>query len=404
MELSRAAVLRIIRSIVFSSLSHQKATWDLTTPAAWHEQTGIKTGGLSLDSLQLLEVASHVAGFFRLGDVGVDDYLLRGRTLGDWVDLIRDALPEVSGIGFRSSGTTGAAKEVFHPEADLRQEIAELQRIFPDTTRIHAHLPAHHIYGFLLTVYLPEQADLPVADNAYRWGAGQLETAEGDLIVSHPDRWQYLSRMLSARAPGVRGVTSTAPMPAELWRGLGSRLESVTELYGSTETAGVAYRRSPDEPFTLFSYLARTEDGAVSRVHPDGGVSVVPLQDELQWQGARTFHVGARRDGAVQIGGRVVQPDRVAEQLCTIPGVSAATVRPWQGRLKAFVVPASGDGVGDEPGESGHNQTAHEMLRERVAAWVEEHLPAHERPVRITVGTELPTNQMGKRIDWSVDP
>jgi acyl-coenzyme A synthetase/AMP-(fatty) acid ligase len=113
--------------------------------------------------------------------------------------------------------------------------------------------------------------------------------------------------------------------------------------------------------------------------------------DGLLVEGERRFTVGARADGAVQVGGVNVHPAAVAARLAQHPGVRDAAVRlmrPDEGsRLKAFVVPI--DPAADP-----------EPLRAALAAWIDAQLPAAERPRALSFGAELPRNPMGKPADW----
>jgi acyl-coenzyme A synthetase/AMP-(fatty) acid ligase len=49
--------------------------------------------------------------------------------------------------------------------------------------------------------------------------------------------------------------------------------------------------------------------------------------DEIEWDGQRTFRLGARRDGAVQIGAVNVFPVQIARIITSGPGVTKCEVR-----------------------------------------------------------------------------
>lgn len=95
-----------------------------------------------------------------------------------------------------------------------------------------------------------------------------------------------------------------------------------------------------------------------------------------------------RRDGAVQIGGHNVWPDRVARALRAVDGVADAAVRMHaNGRLKAFIVPAE--------------QQDTEHLSARIEQMIILHLTDPERPRSFRFGAALPRNAMGKLADWA---
>ena len=66
------------------------------------------------------------------------------------------------------------------------------------------------------------------------------ELRAGDLVVGYPDFWRAIARAGRALPGGVIGITSTAPCPADVAGDLQSLgLDTLVELYGSSETAGV---------------------------------------------------------------------------------------------------------------------------------------------------------------------
>ncbi|MBK1618216.1 hypothetical protein CKO42_07115 [Lamprobacter modestohalophilus] len=125
-----------------------------------------------------------------------------------------------------------------------------------------------------------------------------------------------------------------------------------------------------------------------------GFLTQVELQDHLDWLDHERFYVLRRRDGAVQIGGVNVFPQRIERLLCTHPEVAEAAVRQASaeqgGRLKAFVVPVI-DCV--DPA----------ALAERLDAWLASRLTALEQPRAIQIGRQLPRSAAGKLIDWPAE-
>ena len=165
----------------------------------------------------------------------------------------------------------------------------------------------------------------------------------------------------------------------------------MTEIYGSTETAGVGWRTWPDTDFQLMPQwtLESTSDTGETLLRQSSGAQA-QVMDRLAWDGPRRFRVAGRVDGAVQVGGVNVFPEKVAALLRGHPGISQAAVRLMRpdegGRLKAFVVP--------EPG------THSEALRPELEALCLRDLSPEERPKAITFGEGLPRNELGKLQDW----
>jgi 4-coumarate--CoA ligase len=210
--------------------------------------------------------------------------------------------------------------------------------------------------------------------------------------VATPHLWRYLAGSLGGFPAGVSGTSSTAPMPAELAQELtAAGLARLTEVYGSSETSGIGWRHDPSQPFELMPFWTLGPDGqSISR----GGGAPLPFPDLVAVKGDRLVRPIGRRDGAVQVGGINVFPERVRDALLACPGVADAAVRAFavdgdaaRQRLKAFVVP---DAAGADAAE------LEEALRRHAA----EKLSGVERPAAYAFGPELPRNAMGKLADW----
>ncbi|MFP4643860.1 MAG: AMP-binding protein [Spirochaetales bacterium] len=329
-----------------------------------------------LDSLDRLSFAGKVNAFFGVHETGLEDNLLRSGRAADWVDIAWRSLGRAGPyISFETSGTTGDPKRVTQYLSDLLQETEELSRIFGSVGRIISTVSAKHIYGFLFTALLPERLGVPRID-ARDAGASfwRSEPAEHDLIVSFPEYIQFLSDSRVALPGGSWIVTSTAPCPPVLWdRVRAAGAESMSEVYGSTETGGIGVRHSKEDPFELFSYFSRSDDPVtLLRERPGGSSTCVSLMDEIEWVDQRRLRPLRRRDGAVQIGGVNVSTETVARKIQEHADVLGARV--WvdskTGRLGARVrVTASGDEAA-------------------VRGWIEDRLLTNELPKALEIFRE----------------
>ncbi|MBE0508981.1 MAG: hypothetical protein IBX50_20065, partial [Marinospirillum sp.] len=98
-ELSETALLEIIKALVADELKglRPEATQDIF-PDDWDKHTSIhplpadsEQVSLQADSLEKLALATRVTDFFQLRESGLEDYLLRYKTLGQWADLVAEA-------------------------------------------------------------------------------------------------------------------------------------------------------------------------------------------------------------------------------------------------------------------------------------------------------------------------
>ena len=397
--LSRRALARVLRSLLVAELRAargRKAPGGVgpALPAEWDDGLPLGPGGLGCDSLDLLSLAAAVNEMFHLHEARIERSLLEAPLFGGWLDAVEAAWQSgVARVTVTTSGSTGRPKRCVQSAAHLGAEVDALAARWADRRRVLALAPGHHIYGFLFTALLPDRLAVPCLPAA-DLGPAELAAAlrPGDLLVSFPERWAYLARSLPTWPAGVEGVVSTAPCPPELLADLaGSGLSRMTEVYGSSETAGIAWRDAPDEPFGLmpqWRFAEPHDDGAPALVHAGG--TVHPLMDRIVRAAPRAFRLAGRRDGMVQVGGVNVSPAAVAERLRLRPGVRRALVRlmrPEEGRrLKAYLVP--------EPGLDGA------ALAEAVEAWAAVHLSAAERPGSVAVGVAPPDDVPGKAFDW----
>ncbi len=402
-KMSRAALRHVLRSLLLHEIDVSRGRRGapvaeaLRRPSSWSDDLRVSDwgeGSLGCDSLEVLHLAAAANEMFHLHEAGDEANLLTTDTIGGWLDHVEDAWRAgVPRVTFATSGSTGVPKRCTHALAHLELEVGFLAGRFAGRRRVVAFAPAHHIYGFLFTAMLSDRLGVEVWP-AERASPGELARGlrPGDLVVSFPDVWRWLERTVPAWPADVVGVTSTAPCPGPLVAALRRRgLDHMVEVYGSSETAGIATRETPDAAYRLMPHW-RFGPGdhkpSSTLVHRSGLVATLP--DVVQRQGDDLFHVVGRRDGAVQVGGTNVYPARIAGQLRERPGVHDAAVRLMRpeegGRLKAFVVPVP--------------SADQDRLSNDLLAWADAILPAPERPRSITFGPDLPVSTLGKPADW----
>jgi len=406
----------------------------------WTLETDLRAD-LGADSLDLMALASVLETVLHLGrpTAEFEGALLADTRLCAWLAQARAGLDAGGGVlTFRTSGSSGAPKPCTHALAALWQETAALESLFPGRRRIVSLVPSHHIYGFLFTVLLPRRLGLSAHDvldlRGFAPGALARQLRPGDLVVGFPDFWRgfadagVVAPSDSATAPDERasalqdvvGVSSTAPCPDAVARGaVDAGLARLVQVYGSSETAGVGWRDSPDVDYTLLPYWSRAHEGDhpngehakgeypkgahpkgehLARSMADGQRRTYPLQDRLDWSGANRFRPAGRVDQAVQVGGVNVFPAYVADVLKLHPQVADASVRLMRAdeghRLKAFVVARA-------PAPQPTPEL--EALRAQLHAWLGERLSAAECPAAISFGPALPRGASGKLADWIIE-
>jgi long-chain acyl-CoA synthetase len=368
-----------------------------SSSGGWFEDLNIADFGsnsLGCDSLEFIGLAAATNEMFHLANANLDVEVFSARTFGDWLDIIEAGWRAgIVRITFRTSGSTGIPKRCTHEFPYLRTEVSYLANMFNAERRVVALVAAHHIYGFLFTAMLPDRLGLEVASDM-RTDRGVLsqQSMNGDLIVSISERWELLDRTFSTWPKDVEGVVSTAPCSRSLLSSLMERgLRGMTEVYGSTETAGIGTRTWPEDTYRLmpqWQYGATSDRGRSSLTHSSG--KLVQLMDRIHFRENEQFELAGRLDGSVQVGGTNVFPERIAALLVSLPGVAGAAVRlmrPEEGmRMKALIVPDS--------------ESSGEDLRPELETWIETHLPAVERPKVLTFVPAITMDSFGRALDW----
>ena len=397
--LLRSATSRIVRSAIAAEIKLLRPQ-DARLPSAQAigDDFLLKGGAHDFDSLEFVALATAVAGQFNLYEAAVEDNLLRYREVQQWIDLLCEpSIREIGSLSFATSGTTGARKRVRHPCAWLRQETQAWASLLSSRQRIVVACPTHHIFGCIWGVLLADALALQAIDVDIADLHGAL-LRPGDLLVTVPTVWNFLAGSGFQFAHDVIGVSSTAPLDdCTALTVVQNGLTQLMQIYGSSETAGLAWRDAPNAPYRLLRHWERQHSGqapgdagTLVRACSDGQSRLFAAPDVLQWQDDRHFSVVRRHDHAVQIGGHNVSPDWVCDQLCEQPGVAAAAVRTFsvngEIRLKAFIVL--------------HDDS--EAARHEIAFWTTRALPSHARPKALAFGAALPANAMGKAADWAL--
>jgi acyl-coenzyme A synthetase/AMP-(fatty) acid ligase len=153
-------------------------------------------------------------------------------------------------VEFYTSGSSGTPKCVPKAFAQLRLEVEALERQWGadlGDALVVGTVPHHHLYGLLFRVLWPLHAGRPYSAHMCLQ-PGELRATAGAgacVIVSSP---AFLSRLTdyTALPPAsqVAGLFSSgAPLPDPAARSLRDQWgRAAVEVYGSTETGGVAWR------------------------------------------------------------------------------------------------------------------------------------------------------------------
>jgi len=354
--------------------------------------------GLGLDSLEIMGLSSSLARAIHLHESHLEDNFLNEQFIEGWESIVLRSLEIFSErISFKTSGSTGLKKYCTHQMKNLEEEAQLLSKLLTGRQRILSAVPSHHIYGFIFSILLPRYLSQPIeiVDVRAMSPNALISTIKpNDLVLGFPEFWKCLAEADVTFPSDIIGVNSSGPSPEVVGTSLlDNGLSTFFEVYGSSETAGIGWRKHPSTPYTLFPFWeAQSIECDLNRIDTNGKKLLsCKLQDDLEWFSSNTFKVCGRKDDIVQIGGVNVSLHYVRDVLKKHPAVKDVSVRmmtPEEGsRLKAFVVL--------------HNNNDKSGLKS-LNEYINNTLHTHERPKSITTGLQIPINKIGKLSDWPI--
>jgi len=324
---------------------------------AW--QAG-KTVWLTADTLDAscTALAPQVDAWFGTFPPAVD---ARQPAAGDNCALPWQALsPDLAALVVHTSGSTGAPQAIPKRLAQLTAEVATLERLFGAAmgqADIVATVSHQHIYGLLFKVLWPLAAGRAIHAASLNFPeqlAAALAVRPCVLVATpahlkrlpgHLD-WQGARAMLRAVFSSGGPLAPDAAATAERLLGC-----APTEIYGSSETGGVAWRRRLPSSSGAWEAMPgvdwRSADGValleVRSPHLDTD-DWFCMADRVEAAGANRFLLLGRSDRLVKIEEKRVSLDAIEAALLASPLVREAQVAPCHAlggerqALAAFVV------------------------------------------------------------------
>ena len=315
--------------------------------------------------------------------------------------------PDFPALVVYTSGSTGAPTPIRKRYAQLSSELAALEaeygRLVGDAA-VLSTVSHQHIYGLLFRVLWPLAAGRPVHALRHEFPEtlAPALAAGPCLLLASPAHLKRLPAHLDwqAGAAQLRAVFSSGGM-LELEAALHARSllgQAPIEVYGSSETGGVAWRqRSPGAhedwlPFPGVEWRA-DEDGLL-QVHsgPAGGWQ--HLADRVEATAGGRFVLRGRADRIVKIEEKRVSLDAMeaalrASGLVLEARVLACVEEAGRQSLAAFVVP-------NEAGRALLEEGGRNALRARLRAVLAASTHAVALPRRWRYLERLPVNAQGK--------
>lgn len=256
-----------------------------------------------------------------------------------------------------TSGSSGKPVAISKSFRQLNSELMTWERLHGTTLQqavVTGTVSHQHIYGLLFRVLWPLCAGRPIVQRARDyWEDIFLDAQHYEQLVlvtspAHLDRMPPLQHAAAQwqRLAGVCRwvVSSGAPLSLESAGGAAERLQQdVTEVYGSSETGGVAWRQQRIQ--AQWQCLPQVEIQTISGDSATGdGSSETLLQirsphlPDTQWfttadrcevslqQGVQQFLLLGRSDRLVKLAGKRISLTAIEQRLCDHPLVRQCRV------------------------------------------------------------------------------
>lgn len=367
---------------------------------AWHAGKTVVLPGDALAGTQA-RLRAHVDGF--AGD-WLESDAASPDDLPDAPCVARPLDADATRLVVFTSGSTGEPVAI---EKRLRQLDAEVHALEAalgrglDGVAVHGTVSHQHIYGLLFRVLWPLAAGRAIVPRAF-FPEDLLAAMDGQdaVLVASPAHLKRLPEQLSwASLHGrLRAVFSSGgALPADAAHDV-ARLLGVppTEILGSSETGGIAWRRWETE-VPVWTPLPgvdwRLQEGVLEVHSPHlAGDAWWRSQDRAEADGAGGFRLLGRADRIVKVEERRVSLDALERRIQAHPAVREARVLLLGGARSALAaVVAMADGV-----PVPQDAMARRALSQSLSRHLAEMQDAVTRPRRWRFATALPTNAQGK--------
>lgn len=313
-----------------------------------------------------------------------------------------------------TSGSSGTPKAVHKTLAQFDAEVQTLEAawgaLLADAA-VLASVPHHHIYGLLFRVFWPLAAGRPF-DRATCADPAQLQARiascsarrGGTVVVSTPaqlSRWPDLPRFATLLPQPLAFFSSGGPLSLDTAQRYAAQFGAAPlEIYGSTETGGIAWRRQDEtQAWTPMPGLAvragaGQQGGALEVRSPHlGHDDWHRTDDKAAFDEHGRFVLQGRLDRVVKLDGKRVSLSEIESKLLLHPGVvEARTVLLAGGSRQRIGALVALTAEGREALRRDGRVLLLKALRRHLAAWFDTVvLPRHWR-----IHRALPVDARGK--------
>lgn len=308
-----------------------------------------------------------------------------------------------------TSGSSGTPKAIHKTLEQLDIEIAELSKNWQSMltgSRVHSTVSHQHIYGLLFRILWPLCSSVPFSRFNLEYPEQIVSHADSQMVlVSSPALLKRLSEEQSAK-PLVGVFSSGGPLPLEAAQQARTLFgELPIEVFGSTETGGIAYRQqvNAQTPWQLFSCIKAelNQENCIKLLSPyidrDNWYQTA---DECEMVSNNQFILKGRTDRIIKIEEKRISLVEVEKRLEQLSWINECAVIPFEEPNRLIL--ASVIVLSDE-GKQMLNSVGKGkfwlLLRNELRKWLE----PIAIPRRFRLVEEIPLNSQGKRLTPQIE-
>lgn len=259
----------------------------------------------------------------------------RERIVWEKLELTSARIAEIASTAelvLYTSGSTGTPKEISRQVHNLEAELAVLESLWGATlagARVFTTVSHRHVYGLLFSVLWPLLNRRPFATFRLEFPEQLVDgRGSGQALVSSPALLKRIGH-LGAGPRAWRAVFSSGGLLPSDAAADATRVLGVcpTEVLGSTETSGVAWRRQLEPDATAFTTLPRvetrasTDDCLEARSPFSGQPSWLRMGDQVRFAGGGRFELLGRGDHLAKIEDKRVSLAEIERYLLESPWI-----------------------------------------------------------------------------------
>jgi len=247
---------------------------------------------------------------------------------------------------FFTSGTTGTPTGVYKTKENSRQQAQALIETLKGMkfNRVVTTVPFVHIYGIDIGGVVPFELDIDVwvKENFLPEELAVEAEKEHTLVVTTPLFIKALNRIKKdVKFTNTLFLTSTAPLPAEEAKVFKEHYgASVVQMFASTETGLIAYKRDDETILNAYNIVQVSENNdrlcisspLVAKKVINNGIKedvVLPFQTEdiVEIINDKQFRLLGRSSNLAKISGKRISTIQIESLLEQIEGIDAVLIR-----------------------------------------------------------------------------